>query len=83
MAIGADGPIRASAISASPSGASAPVRFSQDEGSSRRRLRAHRWESVLTGRSNPPTPGGNHFSYQAIVFYIRLRADDLFGPDRR
>jgi hypothetical protein len=31
MAIGADGPIRASAISASPSGASAPVRFSQGE----------------------------------------------------
>ena len=31
MAIGADGPIRESAISASPSGASAPVRFSQGE----------------------------------------------------
>jgi hypothetical protein len=44
MAIGADGPIRASAISASPSGASAPVRFSQDEGSLAG-ARAHRWES--------------------------------------
>ena len=31
MAIRADGPIRASAISASPSGESASVRFSQDE----------------------------------------------------
>jgi hypothetical protein len=31
LMIGADGPIRASAISASPSGESAPVRFSQDE----------------------------------------------------
>jgi hypothetical protein len=30
----------------------------------------------------PPTARGDHFSYQAIVFYIRLRANDLFGPDR-
>jgi hypothetical protein len=30
----------------------------------------------------PPTARGDHFSYQAIVFYIRLRANGLFGPDR-